>query len=200
MQPSYCSEQFVSDMQHLDTSLVYLQKVNTSREETGNFSFSSKTEFPLVHQSGPYSGVIYIGEEEEPSHLLDTRTMESNTHQVTTPADSPAPSDPNTHQVTTPADSPAPSDPNTHQVTAPADSPAPSDPNTHQVTAPADSPAPSDPREELASDRGSLASDKGLSDGTHVRDAHDAPGENENTVQRSKGMISWCITDASNCM
>ena len=166
MQPSYCSEQFVSDMQHLDTSLVYLQKVNTSREETGNFSFSSKTEFPLVHQSGPYSGVIYIGEEEEPSHLLDTRTMESNTHQVTTPADSPAPSDP----------------------------------NTHQVTAPADSPAPSDPREELASDRGSLASDKGLSDGTHVRDAHDAPGENENTVQRSKGMISWCITDASNCM
>ena len=178
MQPSYCSEQFVSDMQHLDTcstSLVYLQEVNISREETGNFSFSSKTEFPLVHQSGPYSGVIYVGEEEEHSHLLDTRTMESNTHQATTPADSPAPSDPNTDQATTPADSPVPSDLR-------------------------DLPPALNCADELASDGGALTGDKGLSHQTHVRDAHDAPGENENTVQRSKGMISWCITDASNCM
>ena len=177
MQPSYCNGQFVSDMQHLDTccstSLVYLQEVNTSREERGNFSFS-KTEFPLVHQSGPCSGVIYIGEEEEPSHLLDTKTIEPNTDQVATPADSPAPSDPNTDQVTgssTPADSPAHSDPNTDQVTTPADSPLPSDPR--------DLPPTLSCADELASDGGSLASDKGLSDETHVRDSHDAPGENE---------------------
>lgn len=163
MQPSYCSEQFVSDMQHLDTcstSLVYLQEVNISREETGNFSFSSKTEFPLVHQSGPYSGVIYVGEEEEHSHLLDTRTMESNTHQATTPADSPAPSDPNTDQATTPADSPVPSDLR-------------------------DLPPTLNCADELASDEGALTGDKGLSDQTHVRDAHDAPGENE-TLSRGQ--------------
>ena len=160
MQPSYCNGQFVSDMQHLDTccstSLVYLQEVNTSREERGDFSFS-KTEFPLVHQSGPCSGVIYIGEEEEPSHLLDTRTIEPNTDQVATPADSPAPSDPNTDQVT--------------GSSTPADSPAPSDPR--------DLPPTLSCADELASDGGSLASDKGLSDETHVRDSHDAPGENE---------------------
>lgn len=164
MQPSYCSEQFVGDMQHLDTccstSLVYLQEVNISREETGNFSFSSKTEFPLVHQSGPYSGVIYVGEEEEHSHLLDTRTMESNTHQATTPADSPAPSDPNTHQVTAPADSPASSDLRGLPPTLNC-------------------------ADELVSDRGSLTGDKGLSGQTHVRDAHDAPGENE-TLSRGQ--------------
>ena len=163
MQPSYCSEQFVSDMEHLDTcstSLVYLQEVNISREETGNFSFSSKTEFPLVHQSGPYSGVIYVGEEEEHSHLLDTRTMESNTHQATTPADSPAPSDPNTDQATTPADSPVPSDLR-------------------------DLPPTLNCADELASDGGALTGDKGLSDQTHVRDAHDAPGENE-TLSRGQ--------------
>ena len=180
MQPSYCSEQFVSDMQHLDTcstSLVYLQEVNISREETGNFSFPSKTEFPLVHQSGPYSGVIYVGEEEEHSHLLDTRTMESNTHQATTPADSPAPSDPNTHQATTPADSPAPSDPNTDQATTPADSPVPSDLR--------DLPPALNCADELASDGGALTGDKGLSHQTHVRDAHDAPGENE-TLSRGQ--------------
>ena len=163
MQPSYCSEQFVSDMQHLDTcstSLVYLQEVNISREETGNFSFSSKTEFPLVHQSGPYSGVIYVGEGEEHSHLLDTRTMESNTHQATTPADSPAPSDPNTDQATTPADSPVPSDLR-------------------------DLPPTLNCADELASDGGALTGDKGLSHQTHVRDAHDAPGENE-TLSRGQ--------------
>ena len=98
----------------------------------------------------------------------------------------------NTHQATTPADSPAPSDPNTHQVTAPADSPASSGPNT--LTAPADFPVPSDLRglpptlncaDELVSDRGSLTGDKGLSGQTHVRDAHDAPGENE-TLSRGQ--------------
>ena len=83
---------------------------------------------------------------------------------------------------------------NTHQATTPADSPAPSDPNTDQATTPADSPVPSDLRDlppalncadELASDGGALTGDKGLSHQTHVRDAHDAPGENE-TLSRGQ--------------
>ena len=144
MQPSYCSGEFVSDIRHLDcdTTLVYLQEDDTSRKESNNFSFPSKTEFPLVHPSGPYSGVIYVGEE-EPSHLLDTRIMDSNTDQVTS--------------SNTPTDSPASSDPRNL-------------PSTLNCSA------------DLASDRGSLTSDKDLSDETPVKEA---PGKNE-TLSRGQ--------------
>lgn len=146
VQPSYCSGEFVSDLRHLDgccnTPLVCLQEDDTSRKERNNFTFSSKTEFPLVHPSGPCSGVIYVGEE-KPSHLLDTRTMESNTEQATS--------------SNTPADSPASSDPRNL-------------PSTLNCSA------------DLSSDRGSLTSDKDLSDETPVTEA---PGEKE-TLSRGQ--------------